>query len=83
VIQQESQDVEEEEEQDDVIHPIKVLSVRTFSRSPTPTPATEFEVSETMNSPRPVTPKNDESFWDKLGTLGRKKKIKEGESTRT
>lgn len=39
-----------------------------------------------MASPRPInhpTPvKNadkDESFWDKFGTLGRKKRIKEGE----
>ena len=34
------------------------------------------------SSPRPVTPKKDEkdeSFWDKFGTIGRKKKIKEGE----
>lgn len=31
-------------------------------------------------SPRPVISKNDkeESFWDKIGTLGRKKRIKEG-----
>lgn len=33
-------------------------------------------------SPRPKTPntlKNEnESFWDKIGTLGRKKRIKEG-----
>ena len=32
-------------------------------------------------SPIPTTPKKDdkeESIWDKLGTLGRKKKIKEG-----
>ena len=32
-------------------------------------------------SPHPVTPKKDgkeEGFWDKLGTIGRKKKIKEG-----
>lgn len=32
-------------------------------------------------SPRPVTPKageKEESFWDKFGTLGRKKRIKEG-----
>lgn len=32
-------------------------------------------------SPHGVTPKKDdkeESFWDKIGTLGRKKKIKEG-----
>ena len=32
-------------------------------------------------SPRPNTPKKDESnesFWDKIGTLGRKKKVKEG-----
>lgn len=40
-----------------------------------------------MASPRPInhpTPgKNadkDESFWDKFGTLGRKKRIKEGET---
>lgn len=37
-----------------------------------------------MASPRPKSPKtpiskNDgESFWDKLGTIGRKKRIKEG-----
>lgn len=37
-----------------------------------------------MASPRPKSPKTpvsgktDESFWDKLGTLGRKKRIKEG-----
>lgn len=39
-----------------------------------------------MASPRPKSPrpvvgnKNDkeESFWDKIGTLGRKKRIKEG-----
>lgn len=32
-------------------------------------------------SPRPVAIKGekDESIWDKLGTLGRKKRIKEGE----
>lgn len=31
-------------------------------------------------SPRPINGKNDkeESFWDKIGTLGRKKRIKEG-----
>jgi parvin len=32
-------------------------------------------------SPHGVAPKKDdkeESFWDKIGTLGRKKKIKEG-----
>ena len=32
-------------------------------------------------SPHPVTPKKDgkeEGFWDKIGTIGRKKKIKEG-----
>lgn len=41
-----------------------------------------------MASPRPKSPRNpvsgknadkDESFWDKFGTLGRKKRIKEGE----
>jgi hypothetical protein len=34
-------------------------------------------------SPRPVGPKSDkeESIWDKLGTLGRKKRIKEGNYT--
>lgn len=34
-------------------------------------------------SPHTGTPKKDdreESFWDKIGTLGRKKKIKEGKS---
>lgn len=37
-----------------------------------------------MASPRPKSPKTpnygktDESFWDKLGTIGRKKRIKEG-----
>lgn len=37
-----------------------------------------------MASPRPKSPrpanqnKNEESFWDKIGTLGRKKRIKEG-----
>lgn len=40
--------------------------------------------SPRSKSPRPVTPKRgdegkEESFWDKFGTLGRKKKIKEGE----
>lgn len=32
-------------------------------------------------SPRPVVAKSEkeESIWDKLGTLGRKKRIKEGE----
>lgn len=32
-------------------------------------------------SPRPATPqkKKDESFFEYLGTLGRRKKIKEGE----
>lgn len=31
-------------------------------------------------SPRPVItkPEKEESIWDKLGTLGRKKRIKEG-----
>ena len=32
-------------------------------------------------SPKPATPKKDagnESIWEKIGTLGRKKKIKEG-----
>ncbi|XP_045599577.2 beta-parvin [Procambarus clarkii] len=36
--------------------------------------------SQRPKSPRPVTPRKDEaneSFWDKIGTLGRKKKIKE------
>lgn len=35
-------------------------------------------------SPRPNTPRKDEaneSFWDKIGTLGRKKKIKEGKGS--
>lgn len=41
-----------------------------------------------MASPRPKSPRQvpiltkkedkDESFWDKIGTLGRKKRIKEG-----
>lgn len=38
-----------------------------------------------MASPRPKSPKTptagkneNESFWDKIGTLGRKKRIKEG-----
>lgn len=37
--------------------------------------------SQRPKSPRPNTPRKDEvneSFWDKIGTLGRKKKIKEG-----
>ena len=53
------------------------------------TPQNQFEdeeeeqgmASPRSKSPRPVTPKKDEkdeSFWDKLGTLGRKKRIKEG-----
>lgn len=32
-------------------------------------------------SPRPISGKasdKEESFWDKIGTLGRKKRIKEG-----
>lgn len=31
-------------------------------------------------SPKPIIAKNEkeESFWDKIGTLGRKKRIKEG-----
>lgn len=31
-------------------------------------------------SPRPIIEKNnkEESIWDKIGTLGRKKRIKEG-----
>lgn len=31
-------------------------------------------------SPKPATPKpeKEESIWDKIGTLGRKKRIKEG-----
>lgn len=42
-----------------------------------------------MSSPRPksprtpVLPKKDdkeESFWDKIGTIGRKKRIKEGKN---
>lgn len=39
-----------------------------------------------MASPRPKSPrtvggnKNEESIWDKIGTLGRKKRIKEGKS---
>ncbi|XP_050696023.1 beta-parvin-like [Eriocheir sinensis] len=36
--------------------------------------------SQRPKSPRPTTPRKDEaneSFWDKIGTLGRKKKIKE------
>lgn len=42
-----------------------------------------------MASPRPKSPRpapisakkedKEESFWDKIGTLGRKKRIKEGE----
>lgn len=42
-----------------------------------------------MASPRPInhpTPKSadkDESFWDKFGTLGRKKRIKEGKTKKT
>jgi parvin len=38
-------------------------------------------VANRSKSPIPTTPKRDdkeESIWDKLGTLGRKKKIKEG-----
>lgn len=37
-----------------------------------------------MASPRPKSPRTpnrnekEESFWDKIGTLGRKKRIKEG-----
>lgn len=40
-----------------------------------------------MSSPRPKSPRppvsskkdeKEESFWDKIGTLGRKKRIKEG-----
>jgi len=38
-----------------------------------------------MAAPRPKSPripvstkKEEESFWDKIGTLGRKKRIKEG-----
>lgn len=37
-----------------------------------------------MASPRPKSPKtpnsklDGESFWDKIGTIGRKKRIKEG-----
>lgn len=40
-----------------------------------------------MSSPRPKSPRTpvllkkddkDESFWDKIGTIGRKKRIKEG-----
>ena len=37
--------------------------------------------SPRSKSPHPVTPRKDEkeeSFWDKIGTIGRKKKIKEG-----
>lgn len=36
--------------------------------------------SPRSKSPRPVIGKNDkeESIWDKIGTLGRKKRIKEG-----
>lgn len=40
--------------------------------------------SQRPKSPRPNTPKKDEaneSFWDKIGTLGRKKKIKEGKDS--
>lgn len=40
-----------------------------------------------MASPRPKSPKtpttaknDNESFWDKIGTLGRKKRIKEGKN---
>ncbi len=39
-----------------------------------------------MASPRPKSPRTpnrsekEESFWDKIGTLGRKKRIKEGNS---
>lgn len=33
-------------------------------------------------SPRPITPrKDDESFWEKIGTLGRKKRIREGKAS--
>ena len=39
-------------------------------------------VSPRPKSPRPPisgkTPDKEESFWDKIGTLGRKKRIKEG-----
>lgn len=42
-----------------------------------------------MSSPRPKSPRTpvlpkkedkEESFWDKIGTIGRKKRIKEGEN---
>lgn len=41
-------------------------------------------LDEKMASPRPKSPKTPisknegESFWDKIGTIGRKKRIKEG-----
>lgn len=42
-----------------------------------------FHTSDVMNRPKsPRTPNSaqkEESFWDKIGTLGRKKRIKEGE----
>jgi hypothetical protein len=31
-------------------------------------------------SPRTPSDKDDTTFWEKLGTLGRKKKIKEGKT---
>ncbi|XP_064086841.1 beta-parvin-like [Macrobrachium nipponense] len=42
--------------------------------------------SQRPKSPRPHTPRKDESnesFWDKIGTLGRKKKVKEVQEVQT
>jgi parvin len=37
--------------------------------------------SNRPKSPRTPTSGKDDSFWDKIGTLGRKKRIKEGKCT--
>ena len=61
----------------------KIIQIRNLEKQKEEEDEEEEEgmASPRSKSPRPVTPKSgdkEESFWDKFGTLGRKKKIKEG-----